>query len=92
MQKNFHSHKLSDQGYRKLIKVAYAFEKALENLLKEVPEGRERRKMISKLEEACFWAKRGVAVDESNHAKDNVAPTIEEVTEPIAKPILKLRK
>lgn len=69
MRKEFKFHKLNDQGMGRSQKIAEAFD-ALANTIEEyVPVGRERSIVTTKLEEACFFAKKGMAQELANQAE-----------------------
>ena len=61
MNKEFEVHILTDNGIGKAKEIAAFFDEAL-NLLKIIcPEGREFSIVKTKLEEACFFAKKSMA-------------------------------
>lgn len=60
----FKFHKLNKQGQDKALDMALAFNAFLEDL--DLPEGRYKALVITKLEEACFFAKKSMATDKSN--------------------------
>ena len=61
MNKEFEVHILTDNGIGKAKEIAAVFDEAL-NLLKIIcPEGREFSIVKTKLEEACFFAKKSMA-------------------------------
>lgn len=62
----FKFHKLNDDG--KTTAVALAFNNLLAELKAVCPEGRELSIVKTKLEEACFFAKKSIAVDPKNQA------------------------
>lgn len=62
----FQVHKLNDEGMRKAIAIADAFDDLMEDLKALMPEGRALSIVKTKLEEACFFAKKGMAVDPVN--------------------------
>ena len=66
MNDQFTVHKLNDGGLEKAQAIAEAFDLLLEKLKKEVPEGRELSLVKTKLEEACFFAKKGMARQNEN--------------------------
>lgn len=66
MGDEFTVHRLNINGFAKAERVAFNFETLLQNVLGDVPPGRERAVMITKLQEACFWAKRGIALQPEN--------------------------
>lgn len=79
MSDEFKTHRLNDQGLAKCDAVAGVFERALTELrqimLPTVAPGatantsfaaREQALVVTKLQEACFFAKRAVALDPAN--------------------------
>lgn len=61
MRDEFRVHMLNGDGLQKADAIAAVFSEALSELEAAVPAGRARSITITKLQEACFWAKRGVA-------------------------------
>lgn len=57
----FQTHKLTRAGFEKAIQIAERFNDLLSDLTALVPEGRELAIVKTKLEEACFFAKKGMA-------------------------------
>ncbi len=57
----FQVHRLNPGGLAKAEFVANAFDDLLSNLMAHVPPGREFAIVKTKLEEACFFAKKGIA-------------------------------
>lgn len=66
--KAFH---LSDHGIEKSVAIGEIFSNALDALEKLVPPGRERALLVTKLQEAASWAKRGMAMDLVNQVVEN---------------------
>lgn len=64
----FAYHKLNDAGIAKAGTVGGLFHNLVESLKNVCPEGREWSIVKTKLEEACFFAKKAVAVKEENQA------------------------
>ncbi len=62
----FSVHLLNDAGLTKASALATIFAEALSRIEEVVPVGRERALVITKLQEACFFAKRGMALDPAN--------------------------
>jgi len=69
----FQFHKLNTAGIDKAVGVQEIFDKAWGDLQKFMPKkdkeggdiaGRERALVLTKLQEACFYAKKGVCQDE----------------------------
>lgn len=62
----FSVHLLNHAGLEKARILAQNFSDLLDDVEAHVPPGRERALVITKLQEACFFAKRGVALDPAN--------------------------
>jgi hypothetical protein len=62
----FRVHLLNPAGLNAATRVGGLFEKLLEELSLDVPPGRERSLVITKLQEASYWAKRAIAVQPWN--------------------------
>lgn len=75
----FQVHILNEQGLSKARELGEAFTEALDKIEALVPPGRERALVITKLQEASFFAKRGIAV-----VTENQAPSNEEIKAPAA--------
>jgi hypothetical protein len=63
----FQVHMLTEGGKARANALAQSFDILLAEVRKMVPEGRELSLVKTKLEEACFFAKKGMAQDEMNH-------------------------
>ena len=61
MNKEFQVHMLNDEGKAKARVIAEAFDECLTKLLVPCPPGRELALVRTKLEEACFFAKKSMA-------------------------------
>lgn len=61
MNKEFAVHMLNDGGRAKAQAIAQAFDGCLEALAVLCPPGREMALVRTKLEEACFFAKKAMA-------------------------------
>ncbi len=70
MNKEFKVHKLNKDGFGKAEKVAADFDTLLENLKQYIPDGREFSLVKTKLEEACFFAKKAIATSSINQLDD----------------------
>ena len=64
MSDEFKVHLLNERGLKKAGDVAHAFDRLLAEL--DLPPGRERALVVTKLQEACFWAKRAIATQAEN--------------------------
>ena len=64
----FEVHMLNDTGKPKARAIAEIFDTALSNLTALCPAGRELAIVKTKMEEACFFAKKAMANDPSNQA------------------------
>ena len=62
----FQSHRLNDDGMKKADLIAEVFDDCLINLRPVCPESREFSIVKTKLEEACFFAKKAMANVASN--------------------------
>ncbi len=62
----FNVHSLNDQGIAKATELGEVFSEALDKIEAVVPAGRERALVVTKLQEAKFFAVRGVALDKAN--------------------------
>lgn len=67
--KEFSVHLLNDDGIQKANLIKDHFDNLLNNLKKILPEGREFSIAKTKLEEACFFAKKSMANDPINHKR-----------------------
>lgn len=65
----FDVHMLNDEGRAKAIGIAMSFTTLLEQLEAVVPNGREMSIVRTHLQDACFYAKRGMAIQPSNQLK-----------------------
>lgn len=71
----FKVHLLNDEGISKAREIAKLFNELLTELETIVPTGREMAITKTKLEEACFFAKKGMAAysqNQKNFDKDGV--------------------
>jgi len=66
VNKEFQVHILTPDGLGKAKDIAFAFDMLLDRLKEYCPEGRELSIVKTKLEEACFFAKKAIANDPSN--------------------------
>ncbi len=64
----FQFHKLNDDGIKKAEEIAASFSELLRVLSYSCPAGREFSIVKTKLEEACFFAKKSMAIQEENQA------------------------
>lgn len=62
----FQVHILNDAGIAKATALGEIFSDALEQIESLIPPGRERALVVTKLQEASFFAKRGIAVVPDN--------------------------
>lgn len=70
----FEFHKLNARGIAKVEGIASGFKQLVEILTNpfyeiEIPEGRELAIVKTKLEEACFFAKKALAIQLENQAR-----------------------
>lgn len=61
MHPAFKVHMLNEEGRDKAAKIAEAFDKLLTEVGELCPPGRELSIVVTKLEEACFFAKKAMA-------------------------------
>ncbi len=66
MNKEFEVHRLSEDGLAKCQQVAEAFDALMITVSAFAIPGREISIFKTKLEEACFFAKKAIAVDPAN--------------------------
>lgn len=66
MRQEFSVHLLNDAGLAKATDLGKIFSDALDAIEAIVPPGRERALVVTKMQEASFFAKRGIAVVEAN--------------------------
>jgi hypothetical protein len=68
----FQVHRLNENGMEKAQKIAQAFDTLLDELHTHCHDGREFALVKTKLEEACFFAKKSMANHPANHQQDTV--------------------
>lgn len=66
MHAQFRTYPLNTTGQQKALAISEAFDELLTKLEKLVPEGLQLGMCQSMLEQACFFAKKGMAMDSSN--------------------------
>lgn len=66
MDDAFKSHRLNEVGLQKAQAIGSLFDELLEGLKERCPAGREFAITKTKLEEACFFAKKAMAQDPEN--------------------------
>jgi hypothetical protein len=64
----FQVHMLNEKGKDSAADIAFLFDELLKDLSTYVPAGREMAIVTTKLEEACFFAKKGMANQAVNQA------------------------
>lgn len=62
MNPAFQVHMLNEEGKAKAQQISSLFDELLLGLSERVPDGRELAIVRTKLEEACFFAKKGMAL------------------------------
>lgn len=62
----FQTHLLNDEGIKKAVHIGNVFDALLQDLKLAIPEGRYLSIVSTKLEEACFFAKKAMAVQPEN--------------------------
>jgi hypothetical protein len=65
IRSEFASHDISDVGQARIAAIRDAFSALLTHVEDNVPPGHEHDLVVTKLQEACMFAVRGVAVDPS---------------------------
>jgi len=70
----FKVHLLNPTGIAKATELSDIFSDALTRIESLVPAGRERALVVTKLQEACFFAKRGIALDSANTSPTPITP------------------
>ena len=74
MHKAFQVHMLNDEGKIKAREIAQAFDALAVEMERLCPVGRELTIVMTKLEEACFFAKKAMAnVSENGYGSDGTA-------------------
>lgn len=76
MNKEFRFYKYNDEGQARAGAIAEDFDKLLSSLLMLCPESRELAICKTKLEEACFFAKKSLANNTGLLAKQTPEPTV----------------
>jgi hypothetical protein len=66
MDSAFEVHMLNEDGKKKALAIATEFDNLLNNLFQIGMAGREAAIVITKLEEACFFAKKSMANQKEN--------------------------
>ena len=66
MRQEFSVHVLNEKGLEQARQIGDIFSTALDRLEEIVPAGRERALVVTKLQEAAFFAKRAIATDTTN--------------------------
>lgn len=64
MNPEFKVHRLNEEGLQNAEELASSFDSLLETVKRFVPAGRYLAVVKTKLEEACFFAKKGIAEQE----------------------------
>jgi hypothetical protein len=78
MRMEFSVHKLNPSGLERALQIAEAFDQLLGELTLLVSEGRYLSIVKTKLEEACFFAKKGMAQQGTNQAIPDLPPMKQE--------------
>lgn len=66
MANEFTVHRLNENGLLACEELAKEFSNLLAVVEGHIPAGRERSLVVTKLQEACFFAKRALALDSRN--------------------------
>lgn len=70
MNREFQSHRLNTEGFDKAVRISAAFDSLVTFLETVCAPGREMAIARTKLEEACFFAKKAMAVQPENQEQD----------------------
>lgn len=70
MANEFKVHKLNDLGFEKAEALAREFEALLSKISLVIPTGRERAIVVTKLQEACYFAKMALAMQKAYQAEE----------------------
>lgn len=65
----FETHKLNDQGFEAVARLKSTMASAVELVLMDMPEGREKALFKTKVEEAMFFGTKAVASKEGNYSE-----------------------
>lgn len=65
----FETHKLNDQGFSEVNTFKRDMNRVAKEVLKYLPEGRDRSIFITKMEEAAFFGTRAIASKEGNYSE-----------------------
>jgi hypothetical protein len=63
MDDDFKVHVLNEEGLKLAAEIAHYFQQLLDLMEARMPASRELSLVRTHLQEACFWAKRGMAID-----------------------------
>ena len=69
MRAEFEVHLLNEEGIQKANEIAQIFSDALDEISKRIPAGRNLSLVVTKMQEASFFAKRGIAEQVENQKK-----------------------
>jgi hypothetical protein len=69
MRDEFKVHVLNDEGFAKAQVLGHLFSEMLDTIERMIPAGRERALVVTKMQEASFFAKRAIALDPQNQTK-----------------------
>ena len=61
MENIFQSYEVNEEKKEKIAEVRESFYLFLASIKEDIPEGREKSLTITKLEEACMWAIKGIS-------------------------------
>lgn len=80
MNREFEAYALTGAGIQRINDARKAFNDLLEDIIKIVPAGRELSIARTKLEEACFFAVKGISAHRTNQ-KNPVIPNAEAIVD-----------
>lgn len=76
MHAQFRTYRLNAGGQEKAQQISEAFDELLTKLEGLVPEGNQLGLCRNQLEQACFFAKKGMAMDAENNHEGDAEPEI----------------
>jgi len=74
MRPEFQVHLLNAQGLNRAKELGEVFSDALDNIEVLIPAGRDRALVITKMQEASYFAKRAIAADPANQEAKEATP------------------
>jgi len=65
----FKTHKLTEKGFEKMKEFKFTMGKAVETVLKKMPDSREKSIFKTKIEEGMFFGAKAIAEKPENHSE-----------------------